>query len=88
MPVNEDLLNSTILDLLDKLNQSSLERQTLQNLHINAVSIKLIEVPDPTPEDTERTKKVLPLDPKLDTTITEDRRQAIYDKIISDVAEL
>ncbi len=88
MPIDEDLLDSTILDLVDKVNQNHSERIMLRNLYTNARSIQLIDVPDPTPEDTHQTKKIIPDDPKLGTEITEERRQAIYDKVISDHAKL
>lgn len=82
MPIDEDILNQKVLDITSKLNENSLERETLRNLQTNAVSIQLV------PDNVDKTKMIIPTDPKLGTTITEERRQEIYDKVIADVALL
>lgn len=88
MPIDETILNSTILDLINKINENTTQRQKLRQLHLSAQRIKLIDVPDPIPEDTERTKKEMPMDSVLGTVITEERRQAIYDTLMADYAKL
>jgi len=83
MPIDETILDGVILDLISKINDNSLQRQTLRNIYNMAAEIKLIDVPDLTTED--KINRVVPNDPKLGTTITEERRQAIYDKVLADV---
>jgi len=85
MVISDANLNSMILDFQNKINIAELKHKKLRKLLSNAVSIQQINIPDPTPEDIHHTKKVIPLDPKLGITITPERRQAIYDKIISDM---
>jgi len=80
MPIDEDNLNKIITDLEDKIQQS----QRYRELHQYAKSIALKKVSDPTEKDPQRTKLVLPLDAKLGVEITEDRRQAIYDKLLEE----
>jgi len=88
MAVDETILESTIVDLSEKLNAVSLERQNLKTIIRDAQSIVMVNVPDPTEEDPRRTKKELPQDNKLGAEITTERREQIYDKIIVDVAAL
>ena len=88
MTVNETILESTIVDLREQLDVVSLKKQNLRTILQDAESIVMVNVPDPIEEDTRRTKKVLPKDSKLGAEITTERREAIYDKIIVDVAAL
>ena len=88
MPVDEDVLESTINDIKNETQDNFSRGQKLRDLYVDAVSIRLIVEPDPTDDDPENTKKVLPTDTKLGTTITDDRRQTICDKVLSDFAVL
>lgn len=88
MTVDEDILEGTIIDLQNRLNANSLQRQNLRICLQDIVSIKLIDTPAPTPEDITHTTKELPLDPKLGTTITDERREAIYDKVLVDAENI
>jgi len=88
MTVNDTILESTIVGLQEKLNIVSLQRSNLKTILRDAYSIVLLDLPDPTEEDTRRTKKVLPLDNKLGTEITVERREQIYEKIIANFAAL
>ena len=88
MPIEEEILDSTIQDIRHKLGVNSLERQKIKNILQAASSIQQIDVPDPTKEKPRQTKKELPKDRILGTEISPTRRQAIYDKIRQDVSEL
>ena len=88
MSVDEDILDSTILDLVEKIDANSIQRYKLRKLHICAQRIKLIDVPDPIAENTQRTKKEMPMDSVLGTVITEERREKVYHSLMTDYAEL
>ena len=84
MPTNDDTLDTMIAVLETKAGKISKDLQKIRNTLTLAESIKKIDVPDPTPEDHRKTKKVLPLDHTLKTAITSSRRDEIYSKIVSD----
>lgn len=88
MPVNEATLQTTIDTINSKIQTNAQERQKLRQLLDIAESIKQVDVPDPTPQDLNRTKKIMPKDRVLGKDITPARRQEIYDKIVADVAVL
>lgn len=72
----------------EKLDVISLKKQKLRIIINDAQSIVMVNIPDPTKENPGRTKKKIPKDRMLDTPYKDARRQAIYDKIIVDVAAL
>ena len=88
MPVDDAVLEKTIEDLQTKLNEVSTLRHKLKVCHRSAQSIRQVDVPDPTPEDTARTKKEIPEDRALGKKFTSTRRQEIFDKIESDKTAL
>lgn len=88
MVVDDNVIESTILNMQNRLNTNAQERQTIKGIALNLQIIRLVEVPDPVENDINQTKKVMPLDPVLGIEMTEDRRNEIYDKIISDVGNL
>jgi len=88
MVVDEAILESTIVDLQNKLDTVSLKKQNLKTILRDSQSIVMINIPDATEKDPRRTKKVLPTDNKLGIEITVKRREQIYEKIIADVAAL
>jgi len=88
MPIDEDILESTISNLVDKINANSIQRTKLRELYAYAQEIALVSIPDPTPEEPSRTKKIMPIDKKLGTKITDERREAIYEKLLVDVDNL
>jgi len=85
MPIDDDIIDSTLKGMIDKITQNHTARGNLQKLHDLGQSIKLVTVPDPTEKEPRRTKKVIPNDPMLGGEMSETRRQAIYDKFIADV---
>jgi len=88
MPIDENILEATILHLIKEITANSIQRQKLRNLHICAQQIKLIKIPDPIPEDLQKTKLIMPIDNELGVIITDKRREQIYNKLLLDVAEL
>ncbi len=81
---NEDALTTIINTLHEKMRRNGEQRQTLRDLLVDATSIKLVSEPDPTVDDINQIKLVLPLDPKLKVTITPERRKAICDIVINE----
>jgi len=88
MPVDEANLEVIIGDLGTKIEANALVTRKLNRILKNANMIKQIDVPDPVPEDTRRTKKEIPADPMLGGLLGTARRQAIYDMIVDDHAAL
>ena len=86
--VDDDRLAGILVTLNEEMTLLNAKRTTLRNLSEITNSIKLLIIPAPTAENINATSTVLPLDPKLGVTITTDRREAIYDKLLSDVAAL
>lgn len=85
MPIDETALDNAIKDIVTKLNDNRVERRILDTLYKNITSIALKTVSDATPEDPRKTKLVLPDDSEIGDTITEERRQTIYDKVMVDM---
>lgn len=88
MPIDYDILDSALKEVMDKINQNHTERKNLENIHKIGESIQLVTVPDPTAEEPRRTKKVIPNDPMLGGEISATRQQEIYDKFLAGVALL
>lgn len=88
MVVDEDSLTGIITTLNEEMTLVNTKRNTLRNLSEIANSIKLLIIPAPTADNINATTTILPLDPKLGVLITIERREAIYDKLLLDVAEL
>jgi len=88
MPVDEDNLDAIIVDLIKKTNTNFVQRQEITEIYKCAKRIELVDVPDPTIEDPKQTKKVLPMDDDLGLEITVQRREQIYDELISDIEKL
>ena len=86
--IDDDYIESTKIDMQNKLVTISQERQTLKTILSNLQIISLVEVADPIDTDINQTRKVMPEDPILKTEMTEDRRNEIYDKIKIDVSQL
>jgi len=83
--VNIDIIK---LDLINKANNNSLERQKLRAIRKDIQEITLVDQPDPTVKEPTKTKKILPNDMELGVQMTVERREARYEKIMVDVAEL
>lgn len=88
MIVDDNNLDLIINDLQTKLTTNSQKREEIIKNLDSARSIRLIEEPVPTDEDPDNIIKILPQDPELEITITEERRNEIYDKVVSDVAQI
>jgi hypothetical protein len=88
MPVDEANLEVIKTDLRVKLNENSAERIKLKELLKLSTDITKVDVPDPTPEDTARTKKEMPKDKSLGSEMSVARRDQIYDKIVSEKTAL
>jgi len=84
MPVDEANLEVVKDDLRSKLNANSLERANLKKLLGTANNISEDVVPDPTADEPARTKKVMPQDRGLGTTMSTARRNSIYDNLVSE----
>lgn len=88
MVVDDDNLGIIIKDLQTKIVAKSDEKKNMRLILESAESIQLIVKSDPTPEDENHKTYTSPQDAKLKTTITDDRRNQIYDKIVSDHSQL
>lgn len=88
MPLDEDILDSTVIDIVADINKNTDQRKKLTALYTRGHQIQLIDVPIPTVADPKKTKKELPLDSILGTTITVERREKECDSLMADYAKL
>jgi len=88
MVVDDKNLDEIVDNLQTKLSTNSQERRDIKIILNSARSIRLIEEPAPTDKEPDKTEFVLPQDTKLGVTITEERRNEIYGKIVYDVSKV
>jgi len=88
MTIDEDVLDSTVINILQKISVSTLYTKKLTTIHKNLQSIQLVDIPDPVSEDMSRIKRIIPCDKELNVKITDTRRNEIYTKCMSDIDEL
>lgn len=84
MTLDEALLETTKTEVYNKLIGCNNERTLLRTIYEKINEISLIDVTD----DKGRVIKELPLDPKLEVPITQDRRDAIFVKIQANIEKL
>jgi len=82
--VDEEKLDTMEAELRPKLQEAEQYAATLKYALRNVLTIQMIDAPDPIPENLNQTKKVLPLDPSLNETMSDTRREEIYDKLLVD----
>jgi len=87
MTINDKFLQIGITELLSKLHDNGVERRNLRNCIECAQGIQLISVPDPTDDNIHNIKLVLPQDSELNKEITEERREEIFNTVISEAAQ-
>ncbi len=83
MPVDDTELESKRAAVSIKLNTARQEMIDLKNILTNIDSITMIQDPA---FPTDPTKKIEPQDRGLGTTISNQRRQDVYDQVMIDVA--
>jgi len=88
MAVDEKELADMITLLQTKIQANGKERGILRTLQEDAIGICKKEVPDPTSEEPERKKMIMPMDKTLGAEMKVPRRDEIFEKIKADIAKL
>jgi len=82
--VDDEKIDTLEAELRPKLQEAEQYALTLKYALRNVLTIQMVDAPDPTSDNPNQTKKVLPLDPSFNETISDTRREEIYDKLVAD----